>query len=69
MGVPTSDERMNDLEMKFSFQEAQIEELQQTVHEQYLAFQKLTVEIKHLKDQLKSADEGPNTSHEKPPHY
>lgn len=64
-----NEQRLIDLEAKFSFQEIVIEELRQTVHEQYLAIEKLEKNLKAITSRLKGADENINAAHEKPPHY
>ena len=65
-----SEARLIDLETKFSFQEAQIEELRQTVHDQYLMIKKLEKLVKILTEKMMGAEAGAlNTNHEKPPHY
>lgn len=64
--------RLVDLETKFSFQEASIEELQQTVHDQQMALQRLEKTLKILTDQFKSIASKENeirSGNEKPPHY
>lgn len=62
--------RLTDLETKFSFQESQIEELQKTVHEQYLAIAQLEKSLKKLSEKLQgAADGGIDPSHVRPPHY
>jgi len=63
-----NEQRLIDLEAKFSFQDILIEELRQTVHEQYLTLEKLEKNLKVLTDQLKG-NEDIIRAHEKPPHY
>ncbi len=62
-----SEQRLIDLETKFSHQDILIEEMRQTLHEQYLTIEKLEKNLKVLTDQLKATEDirGP----EKPPHY
>ncbi len=60
------------LETKISYQEVAIEELQNTVHEQYLRIQKLEKSIKILTERFKAASQDDNPigpAGEKPPHY
>jgi SlyX protein len=62
-----NEQRLIDLETKFSHQDILIEEMRQTLHEQYLTIEKLEKNVKVLTEQLKgSEDIRPN---EKPPHY
>jgi uncharacterized coiled-coil protein SlyX len=69
MDEQRDEQRLIDLETKFSYQEMLIEELRQTVHGQYVALEKLEKNLKLLTDRVKSGDEGVNAAHEKPPHY
>lgn len=64
-----NESRLIDLEIKFSHQEAAIEELQQTVHNQYLAIEKLEKALKVITDQLKTLTGVEGAANEKPPHY
>lgn len=64
-----NEQRLIELETKFSYQEKLIEELQQTVHAQYLVQSKLEKTLNLLVDQLKGIGEEAHPSHEKPPHY
>lgn len=66
------EDRIIDLETKFAFQEHTIEELQKTVHEQYLAIQKLEKAIKILNDKFEAYSTNENEigpANQKPPHY
>lgn len=63
-----NEERMIDLETKVAFQDHQIEELRQTVHEQYLAIAKLEKAVKTLTEQVVSGQDN-DPAHVKPPHY
>lgn len=63
-----NEERLIDLETKVTFQEHQIEELRQTVHEQYLAIARLEKTVKTLTEQVVTG-EGNDPAHVKPPHY
>jgi uncharacterized coiled-coil protein SlyX len=62
MSEKISVQKLIDLESKFSFQEAIIEELRQTVHEQYLAIQKLEKKVKLITEHL-DATQNLDTSH------
>lgn len=65
-----NEQRLIDLETKFSHQDDVIEELQKTVHNQHRAIEKLEKTLKLLTDQLKSSGkEVEGAVHEKPPHY
>ncbi len=68
MSEQISVQKLIDLESKFSFQEAIIEELRQTVHEQYLAIQKLEKKVKLITEHIEG-DQSLDMSHKKPPHY
>lgn len=64
--------RLIELETKYSYQEMAIEELQKTTHEQFLKIEKLEKTISMLADQIKSAFSGDHIigpAGEKPPHY
>jgi uncharacterized coiled-coil protein SlyX len=63
-----NEQRLIDLEAKFSHQDLLIEELRQTLHEQYLTIEKLEKNLKVVTDQLKGSEDI-RTAHEKPPHY
>lgn len=63
------EQRLINLETKFSHQELQIEELNQLVHEQYQMIEKLEKSLKLLKEKHASEEDCPIRSHEKPPHY
>lgn len=63
-----NEQKLIDLESKFSFQEVIIEELKQTVHEQYLAIQKLEKTVKQISEHIENG-QNIDTSHKKPPHY
>lgn len=60
-----SDERLNDLEIKFSYQEELLNELNKIVANQQMIIDKLVKEVKKLHDQ----NEGDKSVQEKPPHY
>lgn len=64
-----NDERLINLETKFSFQEALIEELQQSIHIQYLAIERLEKTVKLLTDRILNSENSDSIAHEKPPHY
>lgn len=66
-----TEQRLIDLETKVSYQEVQIEELRETVHEQYLLVELLQKELKTILDRLQSdnSPSAPSIINEKPPHY
>lgn len=64
-----NDERLINLETKFSFQEALIEELQQSIHNQYLVIERLEKTVKLLTDRILNSENSELIAHEKPPHY
>ncbi len=65
-----NEQRLIDLETKFSYQDTLIEELRQTVHDQYMTIEKLEKNVKVLMNRLEGFDENNiRTGHEKPPHY
>ena len=65
-----SEQRLIDLETKYSFQENLLEELRKTVHEQYLTIEKLEKNLKFLTSRLESLlEDDIDSSHKKPPHY
>ena len=69
------EEKLTDLEMKYSFHEDLLQSLNETVVSQLKAIEKLSVEVKHLHEQLLDLREnqvGPAElpgEQEKPPHY
>lgn len=65
-----NEQRLIDLETKFSFQDSLIEELRQTVHAQHMTIEKLEKNLKVLMSRLEGLDDSAiRTAHEKPPHY
>ena len=68
-----SDERITELEMKLTFQENTVDELNKVIYNQQQQIDRLRKELNSLKDQFKSLmDSGPghNAADEKPPpHY
>lgn len=60
-----SDERLNDLEIKFSYQEELLNELNKIVANQQMVIDKLVKEVKKLHEE----SEGDKSLQEKPPHY
>ncbi|MBX9767521.1 MAG: SlyX family protein [Bdellovibrionales bacterium] len=65
-----NEQRLIDLETKVSYQEVLVEELRQTVHEQYLAIEKLEKSLKVMTDRIRQADASTlAVVNEKPPHY
>jgi SlyX protein len=65
------DERITNLEVKLSFSEDLVEELNQTVYKQQQQIDALIKEVKSLKLQMASnlPSEGINARDEIPPHY
>ena len=67
-----SEERLNDIEAKISFQEDQIEELNKTVYQQQQKLERLEAICEALARQVRSLGESSKDgqpAHEKPPHY
>jgi SlyX protein len=64
-----SEQRLVDLETKFSYQDHLIEELRQIVQAQYLAIEKLEKSVKALTNRLDADGNNIRAAHEKPPHY
>ncbi len=67
-----TDERLDDIDTKISFQEDQIEELNKTVYQQQQQIERLEAVCKALAGQLRSLSEAGNAGapvHERPPHY
>jgi SlyX protein len=65
-----NEERLINLETKFSYQEFLIEELRQTVREQYIKIEKLEKNLKLLMERFDGVESGLTPAgHEKPPHY
>jgi SlyX protein len=68
-------EKIIELESKFSFQEDLLQQLNETVIRQQRQLDKMVVEISHLHSQLSellanhSMQPGHDQSNEKPPHY
>jgi SlyX protein len=68
----STDERITNLEIKLSFNEDLIEELNQTVYKQQQQIELLYKELKALKIQVANsspAEGGGNLRDEIPPHY
>jgi len=63
------EKRLIELEIKMSYQEAQMEELLKVVNDQYLVIEKLEKSLKEITNKLKSDENSANPNHEKPPHY
>ncbi len=65
------DERITNLEVKLSFSEDLLEELNQTVYKQQQQIDALIQEVKALKLQMASnlPSDGTNARDEIPPHY
>ena len=65
------EKRMNDLEIKFSYQEELLNELNIIVAKQAQVVDDMLVALKSLKDQSTASTTSPSgtLSDEKPPHY
>jgi len=66
-----TEERITNLEIKLSFTEDLIDQLNQTVYKQQQQIEFLYRELKSIKEQSSSGDSSENTSpkDEIPPHY
>ena len=69
--MSTTDKRITDLEIKISYAEDLIDELNRTVYRQQQQIDLLLVEIKALRDLVRNAApaEARNLRDEIPPHY
>lgn len=67
----TTDTRITDLEIKISYAEDLIDELNRTVYRQQQQIDLLLLEIKALRDLVRNAEPGEarNLRDEIPPHY
>ncbi len=63
------EQRLIDMEIKLSYQEVQMEELQKVVNHQYLTIEKMEKALKTITDRIKAEDSSANPEHQKPPHY
>lgn len=69
---PVSEQRLIELETKFSHQESAIEELQKALYEQYTKIEKLEKNLKTLTERFDGTGAGKpevGPANEKPPHY
>ncbi|MDZ4203079.1 MAG: SlyX family protein [Gallionella sp.] len=67
-----TDERLNDIETKITFQEDQIDELNKTVYQQQQRLERLEEFCRELSGQIRALSEAGNagqTANERPPHY
>lgn len=67
-----TEERLENIETKISFQEDQIEELNKTVYQQQQKIERLEAICEALARQMRSLAEAGNegkTANERPPHY
>ena len=64
-----SEERFTNLEIKLSFTEDLIEQLNQTVYKQQQQIEFLYRELKSIKEQASSPGGGRSAQDEIPPHY
>ena len=71
MNIESLESRLTDLEVKISFNEHLVEELNNTVYRQQQQIDLLVTEIVALRDQVKSQPQGEQRSlrDEIPPHY
>lgn len=68
----TIEDRFIELEVKISFQEDTVQELNKVVCQQQLRIDQLEVTCKFLLNQIRDmseTEEGRGAAHEKPPHY
>jgi len=65
------DERLTELEIKLSFTEDLVEDLNRTVFRQQQQIEALAAELRSLRQQVKSSlpDEAGSPQDERPPHY
>ena len=67
-----TEERLENIETKISYQEDQIEELNKTVYQQQLKIERLEAICEALARQVRSLADAANdgkSANEKPPHY
>jgi SlyX protein len=69
--APTAEERGTELEVKLSFAEDLLEELNRTVFRQQQQLEQLQLEIRALRQQIQmqAPNEPRNAADEVPPHY
>jgi uncharacterized coiled-coil protein SlyX len=65
------DDRIVDLEVRYSFQEKQLKELSEALFEQGQLLERLTLRVERIERSLRELFEsfGPTPPNEKPPHY
>ena len=70
MSEPTTESRIEDLEVRFAFQDETIQQLDLVIQQQALEIERLRNEIKTVREQLKETL-GPDAPPEEqvPPHY
>ena len=64
-----NEDRLNEIESKYSFQEDSLERMSQELRIQQLEIQKLKDEITSLKESLSEFYAKEDIKEEKPPHY
>ncbi len=64
-----NEDRLNKIELKYSFQEDSLERMSQELRTQQLEIQKLKDEIASLKESLSEVSSKEDIKEEKPPHY
>ncbi len=63
-------ERVDTLEMRLTYQDEAIEQLNQTITAQWKQIDALTRQIKELRERLQEAEaNAPGPANERPPHY
>jgi len=72
----TTNERIITIEMKLAFQEKTIEDLGSRLYEHQLLIEKMSAQLKIMKDRMKDYSDGnpvgssgPYSVQERPPHY
>lgn len=64
-----NEQRLIDLESKYSHHDLTLEELRQIVHVQHITIEKLEKTLKLLVEQVRIGGKEIDAGHEKPPHY
>lgn len=67
---PMTDSRLTELEIKFSHQEAALEDVQKALYEQHKVIEAMRTQLVKLTQQMAGmADQNIGPADEKPPHY
>ena len=69
MGDETLEKRVNELEIRLSFQDSTVASLDSVLRAQQQEIETLKARIEHFIKQKESAGEGVRADFEKPPHY